>query len=150
MEYDSKGDTLEHIGKVRSFMSHIVRCLLHAADKHDDSKLRIPEKEHFDRMTPKLSGVTFGSDEYRAMLKELGPAIEHHNKMNPHHPEYYVNGINGMNLVDIIEMLCDWKAATLRHADGDIQRSLKVNAKRFGMDKQLVDILSNTIRRMGW
>jgi len=55
------------------------------------------------------------------------------------------SSVSYMNLIDVIEMFCDWKAATLRHADGDILNSIKINKKRFGMSEQLCRILINTI-----
>ena len=58
--------------------------------------------------------------------------------------------VSGMDLLDIVEMLCDWKAATLRHADGNILKSIEINRKRFGIDDQLANILINTVRDMGW
>jgi len=150
MTYDSKGDTLEHIHKVGSFIGEIICALTRRARYHDASKLLPPEKEHFDRMTPLLAGVTYGTNEYREMLKALRPAIEHHNEFNSHHPEHYPDGIDGMDLVDLVEMICDWKAASLRHDDGDIMRSLKINAERFEISPQLARILENTIKHMGW
>jgi len=45
----------------------------------------------------------------------MKPAIEHHYKNNRHHPEHFNNGIDEMNLVDLIELLCDWKAASERN-----------------------------------
>jgi hypothetical protein len=50
-----------------------------------------------------------------------------------------------MTLVDVMEMLVDWKAASERHDDGDIERSLEINEDRFGLSPQLVAILYNTI-----
>ena len=47
-------------------------------------------------------------------------------------------------------MLCDWKAATLRHDDGDIQKSLDINAERFKLSPQLKQILKNTVEEMKW
>jgi hypothetical protein len=58
-------------------------------------------------------------------------------------------GIDGMDLVDILEMLCDWKAATLRHKSGDIMESLKINKERFKISDQLYKILVNTIEGRG-
>ena len=52
--------------------------------------------------------------------------------------------INDMNLIDVVEMLCDWKAASARHNDGNLRKSIEINAKRFGIDSQLVRILENT------
>jgi len=53
--------------------------------------------------------------------------------------------IEYMNLIDIIEMLCDWKAATKRHNDGDIKKSIEINQKRFGYSDELKSILLNTL-----
>jgi hypothetical protein len=60
------------------------------------------------------------------------------------------NGIDGMSLVDLIEMLCDWKAATERHDDGCIKASLEHNEERFKIGGQLGMILRNTVERFGW
>jgi len=54
-------------------------------------------------------------------------------------------GINKMNLVDLLEMICDWKASTLLHDDGDIQKSIVSESKRFHISPQLVQILKNTV-----
>lgn len=58
--------------------------------------------------------------------------------------------VNGMTLLDVIEMLCDWKAATERHADGSITQSIQINRKRFNISDQLAEILENTRKEMGW
>jgi hypothetical protein len=59
-------------------------------------------------------------------------------------------GIDGMSLLDLIEMLCDWKAAGERHADGSMSRSLQINKERFQVSPQLQSILENTARELGW
>jgi hypothetical protein len=59
-------------------------------------------------------------------------------------------GINGMSLFDLLEMLCDWKAAGERHADGCVKRSLKVNKERFKLSDQLASVLHNTAVECGW
>ena len=58
--------------------------------------------------------------------------------------------INGMSLIDVIEMLADWKAAGMRHSDGSIEKSLEINRKRFGVSDQLFRILSNTVKELEW
>jgi hypothetical protein len=139
-------DTSEHIHNVQLLLHGMVLELLSRAMAHDRSKLQSPEVEAFTITTPKLAGLTYGSDEYRAALREMKPAIEHHYAHNRHHPEYFGEaGVNGMNLLDVLEMLCDWKAATMRHNDGDIRKSITHNAERFGLSPQLVKILENTV-----
>jgi hypothetical protein len=47
-------------------------------------------------------------------------------------------------------MVADWKAASLRHADGDFAQSLEHNRKRFEISDQLFEILVNTVRELEW
>ena len=150
MTYDSTQDTLEHIGKVREHIAACIDSLRFRAKAHDASKLLPPEKEAFDEMTPILSGLTYGSDEYKAGIARLGPALEHHYSVYAHHPEHYPDGVNGMSLLDVLEMLCDWKAASERHANGDIARSLRINRERFGIGEQLAALLENTAVELEW
>lgn len=148
--YNSSLDTFDHIRSVQAILSHICHLLAIRGVNHDDSKLHEPEKSIFDRMTPKLKQLTYGSDEYKAALIEMGEALRRHYAENSHHPEYYPDGINGMSLLDIIEMFADWKAATSRHNDGDIMGSIEINASRFNISDQLKQILINTVTEMGW
>lgn len=59
-------------------------------------------------------------------------------------------GIEGMDLLDLVEMFCDWKAASERHNDGNILTSITKNADRFGLSPQLVRILENTAKRFDY
>lgn len=144
-EYDSRPDTHEHIGEVRGLLLGAVQDLLRRAHEHDRSKLVDPEREVFDRVTPRLGAMTYGSDEYRASLAEMGPALQHHYAANDHHPEHFAGGIGDMNLVQLLEMLCDWLAATRRHDDGDIRRSIELNRERFGYGDEVARLLLNTL-----
>jgi hypothetical protein len=143
--YDSRPDTIAHVGEVRRLLDQVIAELKRRAAVHDASKLESPEKEAFDEYTPKLQATTYGSEEYRRYLAEMKPALDHHYAHNRHHPEWHKNGIRGMSLVDVVEMLVDWKAATLRHADGDIRRSVEQNQKRFGYSDELKQIFLNTL-----
>lgn len=55
------------------------------------------------------------------------------------------SSINNMNLFDILEMLIDWVAATQRHSDGDIYKSLEINRDRFSIAPQLLKVMENTV-----
>ncbi len=148
--YDSIKDTYEHIRNVQNLLSGVLWEVIWRMKRHDESKLLPPEKPMYDEFTPLLRGLTYGSDEYKDCLAKMGPALQHHYEANNHHPEHYENGINGMSLLDLIEMLADWKAASLRHEDGDILKSLEINKQRFGVSDQLAQIFENTIREMRW
>jgi hypothetical protein len=149
-DYDSREDTLKHIRRVQELLSVIANALTQRGIHHDTSKLEDPERAIFDEYTPKLKGSTYGSDEYKEFLKEMKVALDHHYSHNSHHPEYYFGGVNGMSLLDVIEMFCDWKAATERHADGDISKSIEINKERFELSDQLVDIFKNTVSELNW
>jgi hypothetical protein len=92
-----------------------------------------------------LRALVYGSDEYKENLKRLKPALDHHYKLNSHHPEHFEYGLHGMTLIDLLEMVSDWKAAVKRHSTGDIKQSLEINTERFAITPQLKNILENTL-----
>jgi len=138
-------ETRKHIGQVRRLLQRVVSMLLQRAEEHDASKLQSPEVEGFAEFTSKLATSTYGSDEYKQFLKDMQPFLLHHYQNNRHHPEHFEGSIWAMNLVDIIEMFCDWKAATLRHNDGDIHKSIEINTERFRIAPQLMQVFKNTV-----
>lgn len=150
-------ETKEHIATVEAWMGRAIQDLATRSIHHDLSKLQEPERSGFQAMTAdaRLKDLTYGSDEYRAVLREHKPTIRHHYEHNDHHPEHFEDGIDGvgllarMNLLQIIEMLCDWKASTSRMKDGDLMRSIEINAKRFGYGPEMQMVLENTARALG-
>ena len=144
MKYDSTEDTLEHINKVRAYLDLFALRLRQRGDLHDLSKLMEPEKSEFDRLTPRLKSLEYGSKKYTESLGELSKALEHHYYVNSHHPQHYKDGIAGMDLLDLVEMFFDWKASSERTKDGSMENSIKINADRFSMSPQLVSIFNNT------
>ncbi len=145
-EAECQVETIKHIESVRKYIRVLTDMLNTRGVKHDASKLESPELEIFTAATPKLAGLTYGSEEYEESLKEIKPALDHHYAANRHHPEHFPNGIEDMTLVDIIELLCDWKASSLRQHDGNLLKSIELNAQRFGFSKQLKKIFINTAK----
>jgi hypothetical protein len=145
---DQRFKTLRHIETVRNYLNTCIRLLLVKAELHDQTKLQEPEREVFDKYTPLLRDLEYGSEEYKACLREMKPAIDHHNAHNQHHPEYWYNGIKDMDLLDLVEMLCDWKAAGLRHTTGDLIKSIEINKKRFGFSDDLEAVFKNTAKHL--
>jgi hypothetical protein len=143
---DSRQETLAHIEEVRELLARATSELTRRAIAHDASKLVEPEKSMFDRYTPMLRSVAYGSDEYNAVLAEMREqALGEHYRHNAHHPEHWEHGIADMSLIDLLEMLCDWIAATHRHDDGDIRRSIEQNQERFGYADEIKLLLLNTL-----
>ncbi|GAK58756.1 hypothetical protein U27_05731 [Candidatus Vecturithrix granuli] len=139
-------DTTQHIEHVRENLSIIIEQLHDRAQHHDESKLSEAEIDGFTEYTPKLKNTEFGSEEYQSFLKELKPVLTHHYQENRHHPEHFSNGYRGMNLVDLVEMFCDWLASTQRMANSDIYKSIEHAQERFALSDDLVHILKNTAK----
>ncbi len=140
-------ETLKHVNEVRSNIWTLIKELDERAKDHDASKFEEPERSVFAKNTPKLEVTEYGTPEYDDLLKEVQEAIDHHYSKNTHHPEHWPNGIEDMDLIDIVEMLCDWAAATKRNRNGNIHKSIERNQERFNISPQLSKIFENTVRR---
>lgn len=142
-DYDCTADVLEHKHKVTRYLNEFAAELIRRATVHDDSKLLSPEKEMFDQWTPELKARTFGTDYYRQALDGMGVGIQHHYQVNSHHPEHYPTGVDGMDLFDFVEMVCDWRAA----AEGKgAALDLASAATRFNLSPQSVSVIQNTTK----
>lgn len=139
--------TRYHIRRVGQLLSSLCGELYSRALNHDLSKFSDAEWPYIEMHGQALNDVIYGSDEYKARLKALEPQREHHYKHNRHHMEYYTDGAAGMTLIDLLEMLCDWKAASERRPDGDLLRSIEVNRKALG---PLAGVLETTAHYLGW
>ena len=139
-------ETQKHIEKVRKYIRFLTDKLTTRGVNHDATKLQSPEVELFAEYTPKLAELEYNSPEYKECLAALKPALEHHYATYRHHPEHFPNGINDMNLVDLCEMIADWKAASERQNNGNLIKSIEINADRFHIDAQLKQILFNTAK----
>lgn len=148
--FDSTADTLRHAARVAELLAPLAAEVVARGIAHDRSKTQDPELAVFNEFTPKLKDSTYGSEEYKGFLAGMGAGLAHHYSANRHHPEHFTDGVNSMTLVDLLEMLADWKAATERHADGDLAKSLKIQRERFNLSDQLVQILWNTAAFYGW
>jgi hypothetical protein len=146
---DHEKDVADHKKKVSKALFIITRALEDRANTHDDSKMDEPEFSAYSETIPKLKGLEYGTDEHRAVLAQMKPAVEHHYSVNRHHPEFFggnaKSGIYDMNLIDFIEMICDWKAASMRGGDNKaFYKSLNINKERFGLSGQVVALIANT------
>lgn len=143
--------TAVHKAHVMKYLLSFSGRLMWRALTHDLSKFGSFERAVFSEVTPQFKDNPYGSDGYKDCLKALGPALEHHLASNRHHPEHFGDaGVDGMTLVDLVEMVCDWKAASKRHPGSTLLKSLEVNEKRFSLERQLLRILENTAEQLKW
>lgn len=139
-------ETHKHVRTVQKYLNLFITDLIHRGEVHDNSKFEEPELSIFAENTHKLSLTEYGSPEYKQLLVEVKPAIDHHYANNRHHTEHFPNGIEGMTLVDLLELLADWKAATMRNKNGNIRTSIDFNSQKYKMTPQLKQIFENTVR----
>jgi hypothetical protein len=146
-ERETFNDTIEHQDAVRMLLRRVIHELTFRMADHDRTKLMEPEFSGFAEVNDQLADVEYDSDEYWELMDQLDDTLEHHYAEYPHHPEHFEDGVDDMTLVDVVEMLCDWAAATQRHDDdGDIFDSIEKNAERFDLCEQLAQILRNTAK----
>lgn len=148
-EYDSGPETRKHIDRVAELLWQVRQNLTQRGLVHDASKLGGAEKPIFDLVVGDLKGLKYGSPEYKAGTARLGDALKHHYAKNSHHIQYHPNGVEDMTLLDLIEMLADWKAAGEREG-GTLTNSLEVNRSRYALPPLLWNILANTAYELQW
>jgi hypothetical protein len=146
---ESQKDTIDHVAKVQFNLSTVICNLHERSTVHDRSKFEEPELSGYEGLAQTLKGLTYGTPEHRSAFAPFKPIIRHHYDHNRHHPEHWQLGVTDMSLLDIIEMLCDWKAAHDRNG-GDFGHSIQVSVSRFNISEQLHAILINTAKEMGW
>lgn len=137
-------DLIQHKRWVAENLQIVANELFRRAAVHDNSKFSPEEFEAYEEAFPELQKYAYGTDEFKAALAKIQPAIQHHYSVNDHHPEFFENGIIDMNLIQLIEMVCDWMAAARRSQTG-VLKGMELNRKRFGIGPQLINIIAGTI-----
>lgn len=115
----------------------LVHILLKLAVKHDASKLDSSELSLWLDLKEKWPNKpAYATSEYTEAMSDARTVLDVHYNQNSHHPEFfYPKGIHGMTVVDQLEMLCDWKAAS--EAEGrTLYQSIQDNQKRFGYSEE--------------
>lgn len=156
-DYDSTLDTLRHSRRVDELLLEVIASLQARVTRHDRSKMQDPEKEMFD------SGHVAAQDIDLRLRRVQGPPRRHGRRAGPPlrqqptlpgalrrwrqrydlgRPRRDAGRLEGSYRTPV-----DWKAATERHDDGNLARSLPIQAERFQIAEQ---ILTNTATEFGW
>ncbi len=123
---------LAHNRFVASLLVELANALEKRAIVHDASKFSVDEFAGFVHINRIAREHEYGSPEYMASIVETDAVALHYSR-NPHHPEHYPNGIDDMTLLDIIEMVADWKAASETYGQTSLEDALAVHVERFGL-----------------
>lgn len=141
---------LKHISEVRENLAQIRANLERRAEAHDRSKLLPEEFDGFVKTWARFQKADYGSPEYEECSKVIQPSIDHHYAYNRHHVAYHKNGFEDMTLLDILEMLADWRSAANRNQNLTFEDSLPIAFKRYKIPKNMQRHILNTLRELGW
>ena len=119
----------QHCQAVGETINHICNHLHNRAINHDKSKYKDDEFEgfcYFNTLDPNLE---YGSKKHKEAIERIKPYTENtlklHYSRNSHHPEFHDN-LEDMTLLDLIEMVCDWKSASIvYHNQENVEESKK-------------------------
>jgi hypothetical protein len=143
-----------HRDFVRLALLHVVHDIERRSLTHDASKMLDDEFAGFARINAIARVNKFGTEEYKASMKQEKATIDLHFSRNSHHPERprllgeaaetrrglpddftYWQARDGaeMTFLDVIEMVCDWWGARKGYGDSRTwKESVELNFKSKG------------------
>ena len=126
----------DHREKVKDLCFEFAEALKERGLLHDLSK----ETDEIEaRGFSVVKSAPYGTQEYVENLENIKESVFRHYENNRHHPEHFENGIRGMNLLDLVEMVMDWKSF------GDAKEHLSRQIKRFDIGEDLASIIWNSL-----
>lgn len=134
-----------HVMAVQKHLNSLASELIERGRTHDASKFSEPELSGFAENIDNVSNIVYGSTEHSEKMDDMKVIIDIHHSNNRHHPEHWGDGVSDMTLLDILEMIVDWKTASSQYKEGDLIKSVEINCKKYKVDDQLKRIILNTI-----
>lgn len=150
VELEILTDILRHISEVAENLAVMRADLERRGLGHDRSKLEELEFCAFTKTRPQFKRANYMSKEYQECIDAIKPAIDHHYRNNRHHTGFHKGGFADMNLLDILEMLADWKAASRRSPDLSLKDSLPKAFERYGIPENMQRHIRATLDYLGW
>lgn len=134
-----------HISRVQKWISKFSTILYIRGLNHDRSKLCEPELSMWKKMDEEPR-YPYGTKEYQEKLNRYQELFKLHYKRNKHHPEHWSGYYLEMDLIDIIEMLCDWlgykEDITIEEAEALIDQQ----CRRYNFNNTFRALLFNTLK----
>ena len=90
----------------------------------------------------------YGSPEYEEKKARYKWLFDEHYSHNRHHPEYFQihnNKSLEMDLLDLLELLCDWLGYRDSINYTDASELVSQQCKRYGFSDEIYDLLINTM-----
>lgn len=129
---------------IRRLMTKVIDELTYRMESHDLSKLTPEEKPFFEIASQEGNKIN-DPKERAALIEKIKPGLLHHYRHNSHHPEHYEDLVKGMNLLDLIEMLCDWLAVNYKYQDSHPIDHIEHAQRKLGFSDEVKRVLVNTL-----
>ena len=141
---DFKEKLFKHIEGVQNYLKTIGLIITTRGYDHDSSKVSDEEYKYF-KMANSINRNQFKTyKEYLDYVKPtLDKGLKHHYEYNRHHPEHFDNGVDDMTLIDIIEMIIDWKVSIEQNGK-KLEDEIGYNFDKYNISDQLKKIIMNT------
>lgn len=139
MDYNKHRDAVNKcitlLTKREGYNIEYISNMMSRSFSHDKSKeFDVAEFQAYVNMTIELEGLTYGTDEFKAVMNKYDYAIQLHYKNNDHHPEHFTNGFIDMNQYQKDEMVCDWVGSMIARNQLDgFEKSMSFNKDRFNI-----------------
>jgi hypothetical protein len=139
-----------HKAAVETKMKKLSREIRERGSRHDNSKLSDMERPHLEQQptTIKVQKVCETDDscteEYDNALTAFHVGMIQHYKNNDHHIEHFQKGVYDMNLVQLLEYVCD-VVARAEESNLPISDMIKMTSTIHENDPVLYEILMNTV-----
>lgn len=137
-------EIFKHKKSVKEKLNFLSEELADRAEHHDDSKLKKPEIGWLIEMD-KEPIFKYGTPEYFEKKKKWQKFFDHHYALNRHHPEHFIQGVQGMTLIDLCEYCCDIISYFAEMHPKQAIQTVEQQQSRFGFDEQLTQVLKNTL-----
>ena len=134
-----------HISRVQKWISKFSGILFVRGLNHDKSKLIEPEFSLWKKMDEEPR-YPYGTKEYQEKIERHKKVFEHHYRYNRHHPEHWYGFYSEMDLIDIIEMLCDWLGYKEDITLPEAEELVKQQCKRYKFNKTFESLIFNTLK----
>lgn len=137
-------DIIRHTRQIQAILFRLAFKLSMRGILHDQSKFRPDELAGFVEINEVARTQSFMSGKYKQTLNH--PALALHYNRNSHHPEHSPDGLASMTLIDLIEMVADWRAAFLVRRESGVESmewadSLQVQRRRFNMNDEQFNLI---------
>lgn len=138
---------------VNTLMKRVSNELRKRGSRHDNSKfsgLEASLGDMYHNEYAKINVLTPSKADVDDYVNKTQAATIEHYKLNDHHVEHFEHGLNDMDLIQIIELVCDSLAHLKErgHTDSECVREIERQFINYGASNDIIDVVKNTVKHL--